>query len=75
MTERYDGPTEEIDQREFVLAYLQRERELWLPHHLRSERDGRMNAELNANADAFMPKIDRLLDELNALGRAAIGGA
>lgn len=68
-----EQPTQEIDPREVVTAYLERERELWLPHYQHARRDGFMNAELNANAEAFMPKIDRLLDELGALGRVALG--
>ena len=54
-------------EREVVLAYLERERELWLPDYRRAERDGRMNAELNAAADAHMPRLNYLLDELSAL--------
>lgn len=60
---------------EVTLAYLERERELWLPDYRRATRDGRMNAELNAEADRHMPKIDALLDELNAIGYFAVTAA
>lgn len=64
-------PTQEIDPREFTLAYLERARENWLPLHKKAERSAGMNAEANRDAsDAFKP-IDRLLDELNRLGAAA----
>ena len=60
--------TSEIDPKEVVVAYLERARELWLPHHQRAERAGGNNAEANRDAsDAFKP-IDRLLDELGRLG-------
>jgi hypothetical protein len=62
-----EQPTEEFDPvtaREITLAYLERARELWLPHYHRAERAGGNSAEANRDAsDAFKP-IDRLLDEL-----------
>ncbi len=64
-------PTQEIDPREFTLAYLERARENWLPLHKKAERSAGMNAEANRDAeDAFKP-IDRLLDELIRLGAVA----
>ena len=70
-----EQPTDEIDPREVVTAYLERERELWLPHYQHAKRDGFANAELNAAAEAYMPKINQLLDELNRLGTVAVRGA
>lgn len=65
-------PTQEIDPREFTLAYLERARENWLPLYKKAERSAGMNAAANRDAeDAFKP-IDRLLDELNRLGAAAM---
>ncbi len=68
----HEHPTTEIDPKEVVTAYLQREREEWLPHYRRAMRDGRMNAQLNAEADAFIPKINSLLDELGSLATAVV---
>ena len=62
-----EQPTTEIDPLEITMAYLEKQREDWLPLYHRSERAGRMNAEANRNAsDAFKP-IDRLLDEFNRI--------
>lgn len=66
---------EEVNAGEIVLAYLERTRAEWSPHYKHALRDGRMNRQLNAEADAFMPKLDGMLDELNALGYFAIAGA
>jgi hypothetical protein len=66
---------QEINQGEIALAYLERTCAEWAPHYQRAIRDDRMNAELNAEADAFVPKLDRLLDELNAIGYYAIANA
>lgn len=74
-TPRAEQVTEEIQTGEIVMAYLDRTRELWLPDYRRAERDGRMNAELNAAADRHIPKLDQLLDELNAIGYFAIANA
>jgi len=67
-----DQPTVEIDPREVTLAYLERRRADWLPLYRRAERDGRMNASLNAEADHAFEPIDKLLDEFNALGGVAV---
>lgn len=40
--------TTNIPQDEVVIAYLEHERELWLPLHARAVRAGGMNAEFNA---------------------------
>jgi hypothetical protein len=58
-----------------ILAYLEYERELWLPAHHVATRDAHMNAAFNAEEAKHMEKIDTLLDELNALGHQAIKGA
>jgi uncharacterized protein YaeQ len=52
---------------EVVMSYLERARQIWLPAHQKSVRDSGMNAEFNAEAARHMERIDRLLDELNAL--------
>jgi hypothetical protein len=70
MSAEHEQPTTEIDPREVVKAYIDRERADWLPHYRRAMRDGRMNAQLNAEADSYMPKIDSLLDELGKLSIA-----
>jgi hypothetical protein len=59
--------TTNIPQDEVVIAYLEHERELWLPLHARAVRAGGMNAEFNAAEAEAMGRIDRLLDELSAL--------
>lgn len=66
---------EEINPGEIVLAYLERTRNEWSPHYRHAIRDGRMNRQLNAEADAFVPKLDAMLDELNAIGYYAIANA
>lgn len=63
---------QDVNEGEIVLAYLERTREEWSPHYRHAIRDGRMNRQLNAEADAFVPKMDSLLDELNALGFYAV---
>lgn len=51
-----------------TISYLEREREIWLPHHRRAVRAGGNNGEANRDAaEAFKP-IDALLDELGKLG-------
>lgn len=72
MTRNHEQPTQEIDPREIVTAYIERERELWLPAHQRAARAGHMNAELNAEADKHMRQIDVYLEELHALGGTAV---
>jgi len=59
-------------EREIVLSYLEHEREVWLPLHQRAERAAGMSAEANAEEAVAMTRIDRLLDELNALGGVAV---
>ena len=59
--------TTNIPQDEVVIAYLEHERELWLPLHAGAVRAGGMNAEFNAAEAEAMGRIDRLLDELSAL--------
>lgn len=72
MPRNHEQPTDEIDPREIITAYLERERATWLPLYRRAERDGRMNARLNAEADAAFKPIDKLLEELHALGGTAV---
>lgn len=72
MPGNHEQRTDEIDPREVVTAYIERERAQWLPLHRRATRDGRMNASLNAEADAAFEPIDKLLDELNRLGGVAV---
>lgn len=72
MSRNHEQPTDEIDPREIVTAYLERERAAWLPAHQRAARDGFMNAALNAEADEHMRKIDTYLEELHALGGTAV---
>lgn len=72
MPRNHEQPTDEIDPREIITAYIERERELWLPAHQRAERAGHMNAELNAEADKHMRQIDAYLEELHNLGGAAV---
>lgn len=70
-----EQPTQEIDPREVTLAYLQRRREEWLPHYHRAQRAGGNSAEANLEAEEAFKPIDRLLDELNALGSTAVRAA
>lgn len=71
----HEQPTEEILAGEVTMAYLERQREEWLPLHARAVRAGHHNAEANlAEAKAFAP-IDRSLDELNRMGYFALIGA
>lgn len=51
-------------QNEITLAYLEHEREQWLPWHQMDVRAGGMNGDAKARAAYFMNRIDRLLDEL-----------
>lgn len=62
-------------QREFVVAYLERERELWLPAKARADRAGGMSAEANEAEAVHMRRIDALLDEYQKIGGVALGGA
>lgn len=58
-----------------IIAYLEYEREQWLPAHHVAVRDAHMNAAFNAEEKKHMDKIDTLLDELNvALGHHALEG-
>jgi uncharacterized protein YaeQ len=52
---------------EVVMSYLERARQIWLPAHQKSVRAAGMNAEFASEAKRHMERIDRLLDELNAL--------
>lgn len=54
----------EIDEKEIVIAYLERARENWLPHHHRAVRAGGWSAEANLAAEEAFKPIDLLLDEL-----------
>lgn len=56
-----------IPEKDVTIAYLERERELWLPLHARALRAGGNNAEANLAEAEAMGRIDRLLDELSAL--------
>lgn len=56
------------NEREITLAYLEREREIWLPHHRRAVRAGGNSAEANLDAAEALKPIDDLLDELGRLG-------
>lgn len=56
-----------IDPKEMLKAYIERERDAWLPHYQRVQRSNGMNGEAVREADAAMKKIDPLLEELNAL--------
>lgn len=51
-------------EREVVLAHLERERELWMPHHLVDIRAGGNNGDAKTRAAYFMRHIDSLLGEL-----------
>ena len=55
------------DEKEIVMAYLEAEREVWLPLHTIAVRSGGMNGEANAAEAAAMVRIDRLLDQLGAI--------
>lgn len=68
---KHEQPTVEIDPKEVVTAYLERERELWLPLHARAQRAGGMSADANAAEAEAMGRIDRLLDELSVLAITA----
>ena len=63
-----DQPTEEIivpNQYEITMAYLEHERDEWLPHYkLSRETTGAVQADALARADFFMGRIDKLLQEL-----------
>lgn len=48
-------------QNEVTLAYLEREREQWMPWH---EAAARRVPDAQARADFFMNRIDALLEEL-----------
>ncbi len=56
-----------IDEREVVLAYLERERDIWLPARARALRAGHNNAALNLAESQSMERMNGLLDELGAL--------
>lgn len=61
--------------RETVVAYIEREREEWLPLHHRAVRAGGMNGEANREAELAMERINPLLEELHAMGAVAVRGA
>lgn len=65
---------EPVSQREVVVAYIERERELWLPAYHRAQRASGMSAAANVESAELFKPIDKLLDELSALGRTAVGG-
>ena len=64
MTERIDPQL----QHDVVMAYLEREREAWLPAHHKAQRAGGNSAEANADEAKHMRQIDAYLDELNSIG-------
>lgn len=66
-----EQPTQEINPREVVMAYLERESAEWVIARDRAARAGGMSAEAN-NAEAeCMRRVNALLDEL---GTIAIAG-
>lgn len=66
-----EQPTQEINPREVVTAYLERESAEWVIARDRAARAGGMSAEAN-NAEAeCMRRVNALLDEL---GTIAIAG-
>lgn len=71
----HEQPTEEILVGEITLAYLERQREEWLPLHHRAVRAGGNSAEANTAAETAFKPIDRGLDELNRMGYYALKGA
>ena len=56
-----------IDEREVVLAYLERERDIWLPARANAVRAGRMNAKANKAEEESMDRMNGLLEELSSL--------
>jgi len=56
-------------QNEVTLAYLEREREQWLPHY-HDAQVGKPDAQ--TRADFFMHRIDALLEELIVLPEAGL---
>ncbi len=69
----YESKTEEIDPREIVSAYLERESQQWIAARDIARRSGHMNAEHNLVEAKHMKQIDALLEELGRLGGAAVG--
>jgi hypothetical protein len=61
-------------EREVVLAHLERERELWLPHYRTAKRAEGFNADAKARAAYFMRHIDGLLSELIEIDAANVEG-
>jgi len=68
----HEQPTTEIDPREVITAYLERERVDWLSARARAERSGHMNASANEAEAKSMRQIDALLEELHAIGGQAV---
>lgn len=71
----HEQPTEEILAGEITIAYLERQREEWLPLHARAVRAGGNSAEANLAAETAFKPIDQSLDELNRMGYFALRGA
>ena len=67
-----EQPTAEIDPRQVVGAYLERESAEWVIARDRARRAGGMSAEANAAEEECMRRVDALLDELHVLGGLAI---
>lgn len=66
-----EQPTSEIDPREVVTAYLERESREWMVAKARADRAGGMSAEANAAEAECMRRVDTLLEEL---GKMSIAG-
>ena len=67
-----DQPTVEIDPKQVVHAYLEQARENWMDARDSAERAGHMSAALNGLEAETMGTLDRLLEELHALGAVAV---
>lgn len=66
---------EQSRERQTVLSYLEQARENWLTARDSAERAGGMSAALNGLEAEAMGTVDRLLEELSALGSTAINAA
>lgn len=61
-----------VKEKEVILAYLEVARDDWLIARETAERAAHGNASFNAAETKSMGTIDKLLDELNALGAVAV---
>lgn len=59
---------EELElQRDVILAYLERERDVWLGARAVADRAGGLSAQANKDRDASMERINSMLGELSCV--------